>query len=176
MSEETQRLRLEHRSAIRFYTEVLGLELTNRSGTTGPTVQAERRWSSDWSPVSQIPAPGTKGSVQIGLVVSRDELDWSLSPSRLRKHGIEVSDVIKAEANHLLLGSGREFDLCRRFGIQTSTSNMTHTMRWARQRADEYHENRHHYIVAIVVCMLRMRPTPKYRETTDRDAVTGGGY
>jgi sugar/nucleoside kinase (ribokinase family) len=47
------------------------------------------------------PQPGTKGSVQIGLVVSRDEPIGELA-ARLRKHGVEVSDIIKSEeANYI---------------------------------------------------------------------------
>jgi sugar/nucleoside kinase (ribokinase family) len=40
--------------------------------------------------------PGTKGSVQIGLIVSRDESIEALA-ARLRRHGVAVSDVIRSE-------------------------------------------------------------------------------
>ena len=89
-------------SAIRFYTEVLGLKLTNRFGNHWATVQAGQTLLIGLHPWSaKYPRPGTKGSVQIGLVVSRDEPIGDLA-ARLRKHGVEVSDIIKSEeANYI---------------------------------------------------------------------------
>ena len=89
-------------NAIRFYTEVLGLKLTNRFGSHWATVQAGKTLGHRAAPWSaKYPRPGTKGSVQIGLVVSRDEPIGELA-ARLRKHGVEVSDVIKSEeANYI---------------------------------------------------------------------------
>jgi len=88
--------------AITFYTEVLGLKLTNRFGNNWATVQAARTLVIGLHPWSaKFPRPGTKGSVQIGLVVSRDEPIKDLA-ARLRKHGVEVSDIIEsAEANYI---------------------------------------------------------------------------
>ena len=60
-------------NAIRFYTEVLGLKLTNRFGDHWATVQAGKTLVIGLHPWSaKFPSPGTKGSVQIGLVVSQD--------------------------------------------------------------------------------------------------------
>ena len=89
-------------NAIRFYTEVLGLKLTNRFGNHWATVQAGQTLLIGLHPWSaKYPRPGTKGSVQIGLVVSRDEPIGDLA-GRLRKHGVEVSDIIKSqEANYI---------------------------------------------------------------------------
>ena len=89
-------------NAIRFYTEVLGLKLTNRFGNNWATVQAGKSLVIGLHPWSAMyPRPGTKGSVQIGLVVSRDEPIGDLA-ARLRKHGVEVSDIIKSEeANYI---------------------------------------------------------------------------
>ena len=89
-------------NAIRFYTEVLGLKLTNRFGNHWATVQAGKTLLIGLHPWSaKYPRPGTKGSVQIGLVVSRDEPIGDLA-GRLRKHGVEVSDIIKSEeANYI---------------------------------------------------------------------------
>ena len=89
-------------SAIRFYTEVLGLKLTNRFGNHWATVQAGQTLLIGLHPWSaKYPRPGTKGSVQIGLVVSRDEPIGDLA-ARLRQHGVEVSDIIKSEeANYI---------------------------------------------------------------------------
>ena len=89
-------------NAIRFYTEVLGLKLTNRFGNHWATVQAGQTLLIGLHPWSaKYPRPGTKGSVQIGLVVSRDEPIGDLA-ARLRKHGVEVGDIIKSkEANYI---------------------------------------------------------------------------
>jgi len=89
-------------NAIRFYTEVLGLKLTNRFGNHWATVQAGQTLLIGLHPWSaKYPRPGTKGSVQIALVVSRDEPIGDLA-GRLRKHGVEVSDIIKSEeANYI---------------------------------------------------------------------------
>ena len=89
-------------NAIRFYTEVLGLKLTNRFGDHWATVQAGKTLVIGLHPWSaNYPPPGTKGSVQIGLVVSRDEPIEELA-ARLRRHGVDVSDTIKsAEANYM---------------------------------------------------------------------------
>ena len=56
-------------NAVRFYTEVLGLKLTNRFGNHWPTVQAGKTLVIGLHPwVVEVPATRTKGSVQIGLV------------------------------------------------------------------------------------------------------------
>ena len=87
-------------TAIRFYTDVLGLKLTNRFGNHWATVQAGTTLVIGLHPWSaKYPRPGTKGAVQIGLVVSRDEPIKDFA-ARLRKHGVEVSEVIESqEAN-----------------------------------------------------------------------------
>jgi catechol 2,3-dioxygenase-like lactoylglutathione lyase family enzyme len=89
-------------TAIRFYTDVLGLKLTNRFGNHWATVQAGTTLVIGLHPWStKYPRPGTRGAVQIGLVVSRDEPLNDLA-ARLRKHGVEVSDVIESrEANYI---------------------------------------------------------------------------
>ena len=89
-------------SAIRFYSEVLGLELTNRFGNHWATVKAGETLLIGLHPWSaKHPRPGTTGSVQIGLVLSRDESIEQLA-ARLRKHGVDVSDIIKSEeANYV---------------------------------------------------------------------------
>jgi catechol 2,3-dioxygenase-like lactoylglutathione lyase family enzyme len=61
-------------TAIRFYTELLGLKLTNRFGNRWATVRAGATLVIGLHPwAEKYPPPGTKGSVQIGLIVSRDE-------------------------------------------------------------------------------------------------------
>jgi catechol 2,3-dioxygenase-like lactoylglutathione lyase family enzyme len=86
--------------AIRFYTEVLGLKLTNRFGNHWATVQAGKTLVIGLHPWSaKRPPPGTKGSVQIGLVVSQDEPIQEFA-ARLRDRGVEVSDIIESEAGN----------------------------------------------------------------------------
>src|SRR5687768_1498646 len=52
--------------AVRFYTEVLGLKLTNRFGNHWATVQVGKTLVLGLHPWREpAPAPGTKGSVQI---------------------------------------------------------------------------------------------------------------
>ena len=89
-------------TAIRFYTDVLGLELTNRFGNHWATVQAGTTLLIGLHPWSdKYPRPGTRGAVQIGLVVSRDEPIKDLA-ARLRKHGVEVSGILESqEANYI---------------------------------------------------------------------------
>jgi catechol 2,3-dioxygenase-like lactoylglutathione lyase family enzyme len=89
-------------TAIRFYTEVLGLKLTNRFGNHWATVQAGTTLVIGLHPWSEkYPRPGTRGAVQIGLVLSRDEAIEDLA-ARLRTHGVEVSAVIESqEANYI---------------------------------------------------------------------------
>jgi catechol 2,3-dioxygenase-like lactoylglutathione lyase family enzyme len=89
-------------NAVRFYTEVLGLKLTNRFGNNWATVLAGKTLLIGLHPWSaKYPRPGTRGSVQIGLVVSRDEPISDLA-ARLRRHGVEVGDIIKSqEANYI---------------------------------------------------------------------------
>ena len=88
--------------AVRFYTEVIGLKLTNRFGNHWATVQAGQTLVIGLHPWSaSYPPPGTSGSVQIGLVVSRDEPIEAFA-ARLRQYGVEVTDIIRsAEASYL---------------------------------------------------------------------------
>lgn len=88
--------------AVRFYTEVLGLKLTNRFGNHWATVQAGKSLVIGLHPLGpQAPPPGTRGSVQIGLVVSQDEPIEAFA-ARLRKHGVEVSGIIESEAGNYI--------------------------------------------------------------------------
>jgi catechol 2,3-dioxygenase-like lactoylglutathione lyase family enzyme len=89
-------------TAVRFYTDVLGLKLTNRFGDHWATVQAGTTLTIGLHPWSaKYPAPGTLGSVRIGLVVSRDEPIADLA-ARLRRKGIEVSDVIRSQEGNYI--------------------------------------------------------------------------
>ncbi len=87
-------------NAIRFYTDVLGLRLTNRYGDHWATVLAGKSLLIGLHPWKQnVPKPGTNGSVQIGLVLSPD-LSIDAYADRLRSHGVEVSGIIESEAGN----------------------------------------------------------------------------
>ena len=89
-------------AAVRFYSEVLGLKLTNRFGDHWATVQAGKTLVIGLHPWSaKFPSPGTKGSIQIGLVVSQDVRIEEYA-ARLRQRGVDVSDIIKSvEGNYV---------------------------------------------------------------------------
>ena len=89
-------------NAVRFYTEVLGLKLTNRFGNHWATVQAGQTLVIGLHPWSgKYPRPGTQGSVQIGLTLAKGERIEKFA-ARLQGFGVEVSGVIKSEeANYI---------------------------------------------------------------------------
>ncbi|MFN2444721.1 MAG: VOC family protein [Vicinamibacterales bacterium] len=89
-------------AAVRFYTEALGLKLTNRFGNNWATVQAGTTLVVGLHPWSaRYPRPGTKGAVQLGLFLSHGDSIEALA-ARLRQHGVAVSDVIASmEANYI---------------------------------------------------------------------------
>ena len=89
-------------NAVRFYTDVLGLELTNRFGNHWATVRAGTTLLIGLHPWKEkYPRPGTKGSVQIGLVVSQGETIQQLA-ARLRARGVEVSAIIESESGNYI--------------------------------------------------------------------------
>jgi catechol 2,3-dioxygenase-like lactoylglutathione lyase family enzyme len=88
--------------SVHFYTEVLGLPLTNRFGDHWATVRAGRSLVIGLHPWREgTPAPGTRGAVQVGLVVSQDTPIGALA-DRLRARGVEVSDTIQTEAGNYI--------------------------------------------------------------------------
>ena len=89
-------------NSVRFYTEVLGLKLTNRFGDHWATVQAGTTLVVGLHPWSaKFPRPGTKGAVQLGLFLSAGASIEAFAV-RLRQHGVAVSDVIASlEANYV---------------------------------------------------------------------------
>jgi catechol-2,3-dioxygenase len=89
-------------NAIRFYTEVLGLKLTNRYGDHWATVQVGKTLLIGLHPLREnSPKPGTRGSVQIGLVLSQDEPIGAFA-ERLRRHGVEVGGILATEAGNYI--------------------------------------------------------------------------
>jgi predicted enzyme related to lactoylglutathione lyase len=85
--------------AVVFYTEVLGLKLTNRFGNDWITVEAGKGLTIGLHPASpKYPAPGTKGATMIGL-----EIDEAIEGvvARLSKMGVQIkSSVVRSEAGN----------------------------------------------------------------------------
>ena len=82
--------------AVRFYTEVLGLKLTNRFGDHWATVEAGRGLTIGLHPASpQYPAPGTKGGIMLGLEID-EPIDRAIA--RLTERGVRMTGpVVKSE-------------------------------------------------------------------------------
>jgi catechol 2,3-dioxygenase-like lactoylglutathione lyase family enzyme len=105
-------------AAVRFYTEVLGLKLANRFGNHWATVLAGNtlliglhRWK------DKYPRPGTKGSVQIGLIVSHGEtIQQRHAPSQPWSRGERDHRIARGQLP-CLRGPRRQSDLRRRLGL-----------------------------------------------------------
>jgi catechol 2,3-dioxygenase-like lactoylglutathione lyase family enzyme len=82
--------------SIRFYTEVLGLKLTNRFGNDWATVSAGDGLTIGIHPASaKYPAPGTKGAIILGLEI---DLPVEKAIARLARHGVTIKgDVVRSE-------------------------------------------------------------------------------
>ncbi len=87
--------------AVRFYTEVLGLKLTNRFGDHWATVEAGKGLTIGLHPASpKYPAPGTKGAVMLGLEID-DAIERVVS--RLSEKGVQVKgSIIRDEAGNFV--------------------------------------------------------------------------
>lgn len=78
--------------AVQFYTEVLGLKLTNRFGNDWVTVEAGKGLTIGLHPASpKYPAPGTKGAIALGLEI--DEPIESVI-ARLSEKGVQIKGSI----------------------------------------------------------------------------------
>ncbi len=78
--------------AVAFYTEVLGLKLTNRFGNHWATVQAGKSLVIGLHPASpKHPAPGTRGSMLIGI-----EIDERIEDvvERMQRKGVRFTGPI----------------------------------------------------------------------------------
>ena len=82
--------------AVTFYTEVLGLKLTNRFGDHWATVEAGKGLTIGLHPASpQYPAPGTKGGIMLGLEID-EPIDGAIA--RLTSRGVRMTGpVIRSE-------------------------------------------------------------------------------
>lgn len=79
-------------ASVRFYTEVLGLRLSNRFGNNWATVDAGKGLTIGLHPASaKYPAPGTKGAVMLGL-----EIDEPIAGmvARLSEKGVRIKGSI----------------------------------------------------------------------------------
>jgi|SRR5215469_2947772 len=79
--------------AVRFYSEILGLKLINRYGNFWATVRAGENLTLGLHPRSEKwPAPGTKGSIQIGL-----EIDEPIEQAvqRLSSTGVKFTTAVE---------------------------------------------------------------------------------
>jgi predicted enzyme related to lactoylglutathione lyase len=83
-------------NAVRFYTEVLGLKLSNRFGDSWATVEAGKGLTIGLHPASpKYPAPGTKGAMMLGL-----EIDEPIAGmvARLSGKGVRIQGSIVQDA------------------------------------------------------------------------------
>jgi predicted enzyme related to lactoylglutathione lyase len=85
--------------AVEFYTQVLGLKLTNRFGDHWATVEAGKGLTIGLHPASpKYPAPGTKGGMMLGL-----EIDESIerAVARLSEKGVSIKgSVVRDESGN----------------------------------------------------------------------------
>ncbi len=85
--------------AIVFYTEVLGLKLTNRFGNDWATVEAGKGLTIGLHPASpKYPAPGTKGAIALGL-----EIDEPIEKviGCLSRKGVQIKgSIVKGESGN----------------------------------------------------------------------------
>jgi predicted enzyme related to lactoylglutathione lyase len=87
--------------AIQFYTETLGLKLTNRFGDHWATVDAGKGLTIGLHPASpKYPAPGTKGAIMLGM-----EIDEAIDRvvARLSEKGVAIKgSVVRDESGNFV--------------------------------------------------------------------------
>jgi predicted enzyme related to lactoylglutathione lyase len=79
-------------TAVHFYTEILGMKLTNRFGNSWATVEAGKGLTIGLHPASEkYPAPGTRGAVMLGL-----EIDHAIEKvmAQLAHHKVKIKGSI----------------------------------------------------------------------------------
>ena len=78
--------------AVQFYTQILGLKLTNRFGDNWATVEAGKGLTIGLHPASaKHPAPGTKGAIILGMEIT-ESIDRVVA--RLAENGVSVKGSI----------------------------------------------------------------------------------
>lgn len=86
-------------NAVRFYTETLGLRLTNRFGDHWATVTAGKGLTIGLHPASaKYPAPGTKGGMILGLEIG---MSIEKAIARLTERGVKVGGIVRDSAGSL---------------------------------------------------------------------------
>jgi predicted enzyme related to lactoylglutathione lyase len=87
--------------AVQFYTEVLGLKLTNRFGDNWATIDAGKGLTIGLHPASpKYPAPGAKGGIMLGMEI---EGTIEKAVASLGKKGVQFKDsVVKSEAGNFV--------------------------------------------------------------------------
>ena len=89
-------------AAVQFYTQVLGLKLTNRFGDHWATVDAGKGLIIGLHPASpKYPAPGTKGGMMLGL-----EIDEPIAGvvDRLTGRGVRFTSVVVRDEAGAFIG------------------------------------------------------------------------
>jgi catechol 2,3-dioxygenase-like lactoylglutathione lyase family enzyme len=88
-------------TSIRFYTEILGLKLTNRFGDDWATVTAGQSLTIGIHPASpKYPGPGTKGSIILGLDI---DVPVEQAVSRLARHGVTLKgSIVRSEPGNFV--------------------------------------------------------------------------
>ena len=86
-------------AAVEFYTQTLGLKLTNRFGDHWATVEAGKSLTIGLHPASaKYPKPGTKGATMIGLEID-EPIDRAVK--RLAERGVTLkSDVARDKSGN----------------------------------------------------------------------------
>jgi predicted enzyme related to lactoylglutathione lyase len=88
-------------AAVQFYTQALGLKLSNRFGDNWATVEAGKGLTIGLHPASpKYPVPGTKGAMMLGL-----EIEGSIEEAvaRLEEKGVRMKgSVIRGEAGNFV--------------------------------------------------------------------------
>ena len=78
--------------SITFYTDVLGLKLTNRFGNDWATVTTGSDLTIGIHPLSPMyPPPGTKGAIILGLDI---DVPVEVAVSRLARHGVKIKGSV----------------------------------------------------------------------------------
>src|ERR1700683_5485376 len=87
--------------SVQFYTEVLGLKLTNRFGDAWATIDAGKGLTIGLHPASpKYPAPGTKGGIMLGMEIE-GAIDKAVA--RLSEKGVQFKDsVVRSEAGNFI--------------------------------------------------------------------------
>jgi predicted enzyme related to lactoylglutathione lyase len=109
-------------AAVRFYSQVLGLKLTNRFGDHWATVEAGKGLTIGLHPASaKYPAPGTKGGMMLGLEID-EPMEQAIA--RLADRGVQCGPIIRDQGgvfSHFEDPDGNEIYLWQVWGAIPQT-------------------------------------------------------